>query len=118
MIIIFTVIYLLQPNFTILFTSERCNANFRPAFLASKRGSKKSFAFPTLKIKVKMKMHENSRQTDGKEKNGRSTHLKISFVKHLQCARHFREYKVRKDTIPTLMNVKSHISEPKVIQPY
>lgn len=63
MIIIFTVIYLLQPNFTLLFTSERCNANFRPAFLASKRGSRKSFACPTL-IKVKMKMNENSGQTE------------------------------------------------------
>lgn len=63
MIIIFIVIYP-QPNFTILFTSERCNANLRPAFLASKRGSKKSFACPTLKIKVKMKMHENSGQTE------------------------------------------------------
>lgn len=57
-------LYSLPPDFTILFTSERCNASFRPAFFASKRGSKKSFACPALKIKDQMKMQENFGQTE------------------------------------------------------
>lgn len=34
------------------FTSERCNASFRPAFFASERGSKKSWPRPALKTKT------------------------------------------------------------------